>query len=169
MPGAKWHQCSVCSHEARIAIDEGLLNPRVSLNSLEKQYVITRKTLAKHRAKCLAKNLNQSVQIHRAVGAVLEAQRTHSELETLYKSVRADWEAARERGEWSLAIKAVRELTRMYELQARLVLEAREGRAADVGTHPLFQEFLAMLVTELRDHPEVVARVKALVRRKLDS
>lgn len=157
----------MCSHPEAHEIDLWLTDTRKSVAALCKAKSLNRTTVDKHKFQCLTERHAQAVEIHRGVDAVLEAKRTTSELESLYATVRADWDAARERGEWSLAIKAVRELTRMYELQARLAIEASEGRAADVARHPVFAEFMSALVTELADMPDALQRINALCLKKL--
>lgn len=123
--------------------------------------------MARHRDNCLGKNLAESAKIHAKVTTVFAVSETSDELASIYGTLRQDWHDARERGDWQLAVKTVRELTRLYELQARLTLDAASVRASDVSTHPIFLEFMAALVTELSGHPEALARLHALVRRRL--
>ncbi len=159
--------CSACHHVSRPSIDGGLLDPRTTLESLEKAYGITRKSLARHRDVCLGAKLSVAAKIHARVSTMAAVSETHDELSSIYGTLREDWASARQREDWNVAVKTVRELTRLYELQARLTLEAAAGRAQDVSQHPVFLEFMAGLVTELSAYPEALARLHALVRKRL--
>jgi hypothetical protein len=133
----------VCSHVRRVEIDQAMLDPRNSSESIAKRFGVTYDPVWRHRKLHLAEKVSRALEIHQRIAGHLEATATSADLLKLYEQTRQDWESARERGDWSTAIKAVRELTRIIELQARLVLQAGEQRARDVAGHPVFRSWIA--------------------------
>lgn len=141
--------CTVCAHPLRVEIDQALLDPRNSAPSLAKKYGLTRDPILRHKKLHLAEKVSKAIEIHQRIASHLEVTATSGDLLRLYERTRTDWEAARERGDWSTAIKAVRELTRIIELQARLVLQAGEQRAKDVAGHPAFTRWVSKMTPRL--------------------
>jgi len=45
-----------------------------------------------------------------------------------------------------LALLAIRELTRLLELQGRMLLDAAAGRASDVSTHPVWMALAGLIM-----------------------
>ena len=58
-------------------------------------------------------------------------------------------------------------MTRIIELQARLALEAANGRAADVSSHPIFHEVMAIVVGSLAKYPDAAREVVSAIRERL--
>jgi hypothetical protein len=65
------------------------------------------------------------------------------------------------------ALLAVREMTRLVELQARLALEATAGRASDVSEHPVWHELSACIMQAIQPCAECTHRVRSVVLEKL--
>lgn len=104
---------------------------------------------------------------HRALDVLLSGTSIASELRSI--KARADRLAAtaESSGDPDVAIKALREMTRIIELQARLALEAQAGRASDVSTHPIFLEVMSIIVQALQAYPEAASAVIATVKARL--
>lgn len=78
-----------------------------------------------------------------------------------------DRNAALERGDYRLALKAIDTLLKAHELQARLTLEAREGTAHDVANNPEFRAFAAELHRTLAPWPEAMLAVGRMIKARL--
>ena len=75
--------------------------------------------------------------------------------------------AAEASGDARTALLAIRELTRLLELQGRMVLESAQGRASDVASHPVFAQLAGEMLDAIQGCPECRARVSARIRMRL--
>lgn len=65
------------------------------------------------------------------------------------------------------ALLAIRELTRLLELQGRMVLEASQGRASDVSSHPVWLTLSGLILGAIGGCPSCKPRVLAVIRERL--
>lgn len=54
--------------------------------------------------------------------------------------------SAESSGDARTALLAIRELTRLLELQGRMILDASAGRASDVSTHPVWMTLAGLIM-----------------------
>lgn len=155
--------CSVCVHPARVEIDawmvKGATNRRV-----HKQYDLSEDAVSRHR-KHIGAALAEATET-RATAATAAGVATRTELDTLFSEAKRLGEAAEEKGELRTALQAVREMTRLYELQARLVLAARAD-ARDVARHPVYQELQADLLAVTRGCVACSSGIARKMRQRL--
>ena len=78
-----------------------------------------------------------------------------------------DREAALERKDWAIALRAIDVAIKAQESQARLTLEARAGRASDLTSNPAFHELVASVTDALEPWPEARAAVVHALERRL--
>lgn len=71
-------------------------------------------------------------------------------------------EKAEKKSDLKTALLAVRELTRLVELQHRMHVEDRRD-AAEVQRHPAWQRLQSALLSALREHPDAQASVIAAI------
>lgn len=135
--------CSVCVHPKRVEIDawmvKGASNRRVA-----KQYDVSDDAVQRHR-----KHIGSALAEVTLTREERAGNATRTELDALWSEAKRLGEAAEEKGDLRAALTAVREMTRLYELQARLVLQARSD-ARDVARHPVYLELQADLLAVTR-------------------
>jgi hypothetical protein len=163
--------CSVCVHKDRVKVDSMIVAGKETCAKIAKSIGVSESAIQRHRARHVVGSDKGALAIHRAIGAAIEhgthASAVARDMTRLYETTMRDWESARERSDWSLAIKVVRELTRMHELQARLVLESRSARASDVANHPIFHDVLGSILSALAPYPEAMRAVQRAVDMRL--
>ncbi len=83
--------------------------------------------------------------------------------------VRADKLAttAEAAGDARTALLAIRELTRLLELQGRMILEASQGRASDVSTHPVWYALAGTIMHAIGPCERCRPLVERAIRERL--
>lgn len=66
-----------------------------------------------------------------------------------------------------VALLAIRELTRLLELQGRLTLEASTGRASDVAAHPVWHQVSTDILNAIAGCQACTRGVHAVIARRL--
>lgn len=150
----------MCVHPARVEIDawmvKGASNRRVA-----KQYDLSDDSVQRHR-KHIGAALAEATETRLSQAGAA----SRSELDALFAEAKRLGEAAEEKGELRTALQAVREMTRLYELQARLVLAARSD-ARDVARHPAYLELQADLLAVTRGCEACSRAIAAKMRQRL--
>lgn len=121
----------------------------------------------KARDRTAADHTSKEARTHRALDSLLSGTSIVQELRSIKGRADRLAAAAEASGEPDVAIKALREMTRIIELQARLALEASQGRSADVSSHPVFHEAIGVIVQALSAHPLAARDVVTALREKL--
>lgn len=175
-------RCSVCRSPNVSEIDRDLQDPEKSRKTIAFAYSVSETSIARHvdhkrreagfKAAMNATPLRTTdaakrSQTHRALDSLLSGTSIVQELRSI--KARADRlaSAAESSGDPDVAIKALREMTRIIELQARLALEASQGRSADVSSHPVFHEAIGVIVQALSAHPLAARDVVNALRERL--
>lgn len=175
-------RCSVCRSPHLKTIDQDLQDPEKSRKTIAFAYEVSETALARHvdhKRRESAFRLAMTTpaphktaqakraQTHRALDSLLSGTSIVQELRSI--KARADRlaSAAESSGDPDVAIKALREMTRIIELQARLALEASQGRSADVSSHPVFHEAIGVIVQALSAHPLAGQAVVSALRDRL--
>lgn len=65
------------------------------------------------------------------------------------------------------ALLAIRELTRLLELQGRLTLDASSGRASDVASHPVWHQVSTDLLNAIAGCPTCTQAVHRVIADRL--
>lgn len=66
-----------------------------------------------------------------------------------------------------VGLLAIRELTRLVELQGRMMLEASQGRASDVSAHPVWMTLSGLIMQAIGPCDSCRAKVSAVIRERL--
>ncbi len=65
------------------------------------------------------------------------------------------------------ALLAIRELTRLLELQGRMILEASQGKASDVSAHPVWMTLAGLIMGAIGPCERCKPLVSQVIREKL--
>jgi len=66
-----------------------------------------------------------------------------------------------------VGLLAIRELTRLVELQGRMMLEASQGRASDVSAHPVWMTLSGLIMGAIGGCPTCRPKVSQVIKEKL--
>jgi hypothetical protein len=156
------NECSICTHQDREAIDEGLASG-VPYSKLVAAHGITKSALSRHRQRHLSPALARL----QAQARPLEEQyrSSFSRIEDLYTRASRILDLAEGRGAASTSLAAIRELRQIVELLARVTGELDERPVVNLIASPDWLALRGALLEELGAYPEVRARV---VRRLLE-
>lgn len=165
--------CRCCTHPERETLDAEL-RQGLSIAKAAKKYGLSMSSTENHRKSHLGISGSTSLAKAAALNAVQAGLRGHFEGRALLDEVRtlrqrADLLGAQAEsaGDVKTALLAIRELTRLVELQGRLTLEASAGRAADIVAHPVYHEIVACILQALDVYPEARRAVEAALRDRL--
>ena len=103
--------------------------------------------------------------VQRELAQHLSGATLASEVQSLRKRADALATKAEESGDSRTALMAIRELTRLLELQGRMMLEAREARASDVSSHPVWMTVSGLIMLAIC--PECRPKVLSVIRDRL--
>ncbi len=148
--------CSLCDHADRTGVDRALVAGN-SLRNIAERFGTSPATLHRHKT-----HLGAAMAKAEETRAVVEVAHGHSartELEALRTKATHLGNLAEGGKDYRTALQAVRELTRLVELQERLALEARQGSAVDIINHPTWWRLRGVLLTALGPYPEALAAV----------
>ncbi len=110
--------CSICHHPFKIEIDKQILDG-TPLSAIEGQFGINRKSLMNHRDDCITSDMAKAAEDEQE-----EAKERGEDLWTQLKELRTRTQAILDKVEagasYKTALSAIRELTRLLELQARI-------------------------------------------------
>lgn len=154
--------CTICPRPDRASIDKALATGSESIRAMARRLEVNHQALGRHR-KHVARALVRAADKRHGlaeIGIANEVDRLRAEAERLGA-------AAKEKGDLRTALVAIRELTRLSELQSRLTLEAREARAEDISNHPVMHEFIALILSALNDCATCKARMLSICADKL--
>ncbi len=175
-------KCSVCSHPSIELIDSELGRGVKSRRSLALVYQLGISALTRHvahRRKQVglvaamsqkgAKRGSDTIErtTHQRLDAMLSGSALIREISSL--RTRADRLAvsAEASNDARTALLAIRELTRLLELQGRMTLEAQQGRAADIASHPVWMSLASDIMQALAMYPDAALAVTARIRERL--
>jgi hypothetical protein len=168
-------KCTVCRHPEVNAINGALFHGTKTWKELGKEYAFSHATIGRHKAHILraatvikAPNSHTLAATQQAVGMLVQGQDLMSEIRALKRKADALGAQAESSHDVRTALLAIRELTRLIELQGRLTLEVNAGRASDVANHPVFHELSALIYTALDPYPEARKAVIAAISARLN-
>ena len=152
--------CSVCAHAARGRIDAALVAGE-SARKIAAWSGVPHATIGRHR-----KHVGTALLVAKEKRELARAQVGPAELERLWTEAQRLGEAAEVKGDLRTALQAVREMTRLYELQARLIMQARSD-ARDVAKHPVYLELQADLLAVTRSCVACSSGIARKMRQRL--
>lgn len=164
--GVRLLDCIVCRLPTRADIDAALVDPRNSMTALAIKAGVARQTMRRHRDLHLSVDA-RTLRVHQELRSSLDVTSASSELERLYLQAQADGDAARQNKDLRTALRSIEVLTRVYELQARLVADAASRRRSDVTQHPAWLAVSGVIMTALRAHPDAERAVALAIEREL--
>jgi hypothetical protein len=182
--------CSACHHPERETLDKEIAHAVKSKTALAKEYGLSLSGLARHVVHSrqhagmvqLAKGIRGSPgspggqfarSVHAGLAQMLSGATLAQEVSRL--RVRADnicaqAEAQGENGaikDPRTALLAIRELTRLLELQGRMLLEASQGRASDISAHPIWLTLSGLVMQAISGCDRCRPKVLAVIRERL--
>ena len=141
--------CTVCSHPAREAIDEALVEG-VAFPALVAKYGVSKDALSRHKAKHLPAKLVMA----RAAEEVAQADSLLDQVRDLQARAHRILDKAEGAGDLRTALGAIREVRGNLELLARLLGELNEQPVVNLNLSPEWLELRAVIVTALEPQPE---------------
>ena len=141
--------CTVCSHPAREAIDEALVEG-VAFPALAAKYGVSKDALSRHKAKHLPAKLVMA----RAAEEVAQADSLLDQVRDLQARAHRILDKAEDAGDLRTALGAIREVRGNLELLARLLGELNEQPVVNLNLSPEWLELRAVVVTALEPYPE---------------
>ena len=166
----------MCTHADVERIDADLSRGVKARKAIAYQYRISEGAISrhvKHRQRAAGEIVRGSsttsseAAVHRKVNAILSGAALISEIATLRRRADALCTQAEASKDARTALLAIRELTRLLELQGRLALEAQAGRASDVSSHPVWMSLSSDIMSALAPYPEAAMAVAQRIRSRL--
>lgn len=154
--------CSACHHDSRAAIEAAILEGR-SLRDVARQYGLSKDGLSRHRGH-ISPALVRVIERREERQAELGAETALFRLERLYAKAVRVLEAAETAGHTAQQLAAIREARGIVETLAKVTGELREqpaGLTVNVLQSPDILRYIAVVREELREQPDVLARIAA--------
>ena len=151
--------CTVCSHPAREAMDEALVEG-VAFPALAAKYGVSKDALSRHKAKHLPAKLVMA----RAAEEVAQADSLLDQVRDLQARAHRILDKAEGAGDLRVALGAIREVRGNLELLARLLGELNEQPVVNLNLSPEWLELRAVIVTALEPHPEAKESVLRAIK-----
>lgn len=150
--------CVICKRPSVAAVNAAVLNGD-SLLSIAAKFAVNYHTLRRHSRKCLVEQCSQElIQRHditqESLSSSVESLRSRT-LDILDKA-ESDGNLGRRD-----ALLAIRESTRLIELQHKLIGELQSGNHVDIERHPDWMHIKADIIKVLRLHPLALADLRA--------
>lgn len=141
--------CTVCRHPDERAINLALITGR-AFREIAGQFGISKSALARHRIRCIPKDLVQA----RESRKVAEADMLLAEVCNLQRRATKILVQAEQAGDLRTALSAIREARGSVELLARLAGELRETTQVNVLVTPEYQHLRGLIIQTLAPYPE---------------
>lgn len=145
-------KCLVCTHPEREKIDEYLIGGH-SFRKISRRFEIDKSSLFRHKRNHLPVTLVRAEEAKE----IARSGNLWEQIEELRLKAERIAKKAEEHGDFRAALLAVRELTRIIELLAKLQGELRE-QSINVVLNTQWIELRTTILSALKDHPE--ARLK---------
>jgi len=153
--------CSICTHEKRDEIDRSLIEG-VALRNIAKQYGVSHDALHRHKKNHLSKEVQKTAK-KQAAKREKKAVTLLERLVELQKEARNILDTAKGSSP-NVALSAIRELSRLLELEAKLVGELQNQR---VNVNILQVNSSAVIFLQ-KKHPQVYVELRDLLRSEYD-
>jgi hypothetical protein len=178
--------CSACHHPDRERLDRELAHAVKPRSALAKEYGISSSSLARHivhsrsaagiilggRGTPKPNSPGFAAQVHAGIAQMLsgaslaqEVSRLRERAEQIARDAEGDAEGKGK--DPRVGLLAIRELTRLVELQGRMMLEASQGRASDVSAHPVWMTLSGLIMQAIGPCDSCRAKVSAVIRDRL--
>ena len=150
--------CSVCAHAERAAIDLALVEGD-ALRDVARRFGLSKDAAARHKADHLPATLTDAANADEAVRGETLLEKVRA-LEAQARNIAA---RANKAGDLRTALTAVRDLTRLVELQARLAGDLIDAPTVSVTLGADWTDMRATILSALAGYPEArVAVARAL-------
>lgn len=149
--------CTICAHNDRSEIDAALLNGE-PYRRIAQRYAASPDAVNRHKREHLS---SQMAQAARANGAadVRTAIDVVQQLRAINDEAHAVLIDARESRDGELRLKAIEQVRKQIELQARLIDLIRDGDTVNITISPQWLEIRAVVIDALSGHPDASQRV----------
>lgn len=154
--------CTICRHPAVKEIEAAIVagDPK---RDIARRFDASKDAVSRHQA-----HARRAIVAAQTVEIIARGSDLVGEIAKLRDQAADLGAKAEATGDLRTALMSVRELTRLVELQARLLVE-QQSRAHSVVTHPVWIRLRHALAEALRPHPEVWADVQAAITRELEN
>jgi hypothetical protein len=151
--------CTVCSHPAREAMDEALVEG-VAFPALAAKYGVSKDSLSRHKVK----HLPAKLVVAQAAEEVAQADILLDQVRDLQARAHRILDKAESAGDLRAALGAIREVRGNLELLAKLLGELQQEGTINLHMHTEWLELRAVIVTALEPHPEAKEGVLRAIR-----
>lgn len=145
--------CTVCGHAERDAIDRALVAAQ-SYRNIAQRYGLEHTAVFRH-----GQHISAALLRAKDAADVARGDSLLGQLRELAADARRIGERAEREGHLPTALQAVRELTRLLELQAKLAGELQQEGAISIHVNPQWLSVRAVLLEALVPYPEARAVV----------
>ena len=148
--------CSICRHERRKMID-GELIEGVPLRDIARRYGVSKDALARHKSEHLPERLSRA----KAAETVASADNLLDQLDQLRKRAMSLLDQAEAAGDFSTALRGVREARACLETLAEVSGELNRQPVIVLTQHPEWVDLRGRIVAALRPFPDARLHVLA--------
>ena len=145
-------KCLVCIHPDREEIDRTLIDGH-SFRKISRHFQIDKSSLFRHKRNHISKSLMKAEEVKE----VTRSKNLWDQIESLRSNAERIAKKAEDKGDYRAALLAVRELTRIVELLAKLQGDLKE-QSVNVVVNAQWLELRATILSALEDYPQ--ARLK---------
>ncbi len=156
--------CTICRHPDRAAIDAALVEGATGYRDIGRRSNVGKDALGRHRAQHLPKAIvraKEAVDVGHAIDIVQQLQLVNATALGILQDAYLRTGGDTRRKDPATALKALAEVRRQIELQARLLGELKDGPQVSVGVvlSPEWVSVRAVLMAALAPFPEARAAV----------
>lgn len=156
--------CKICTHPQRNEIDQDLAAGNVSYNAIQRKYnVLTDMSLIRHKRNHLPKTL---VKAQKAM-EVANADDLLTRIQQLEADAKRIAQTAEDRGDLRTSIYAIRELTRIVELLAKLEGELQTTKIVNIYNFPQWVELRAVILKAVEPFPQARFAIVDAIAKEL--
>lgn len=147
-------RCTICDHPERTAIDRELV-AGTPLRHIAERFGLSLASVARHKDGHLPRELTAA----REAATAAEADDLLAQVARLRTDARRIAERAERRRDLRTALQGIRELSRLVELQARLLHELSDGPTVNLVVSDEWRRVRTALLAALAPYPEARAAV----------
>ena len=154
--------CAICTHVDAERIDTAVVEGKASLRKISQEFKISPDSLYRHKRNHLPQKLIKAKEARE----VIKADNNIDRLKALQAEAQEILEEAKRSRTLHIALEAIRELSRLIELQAKLAGELRQQ--IDLYIHPDYVKMRTIILQVLEPHPQIRTKIARPSRMLLD-
>lgn len=150
--------CTVCIHPEAEKIDTAVVEGKASLRKISQQFKISPHSLYRHKRNHLPGKLVKAREAKEVAGASDNLSR----LSRLQDEAQSILQAAKKSRSLHIALEAIRELSRLIELQAKITGELRPE--VNIVLDPSYISMRTIVLNVLQPYPALRAKISEALR-----